>query len=74
LWGWFVVSVLAMLCFCLPALLLALDPERFLYAAVWIGAGGGAFVGIAGAAYGMRADLYRARLNRLYQDLYENRV
>jgi len=74
LWGWFVISMLAMLCFSVPPLLIALDPDRFLYPAVWIGGGGGALVGVAGAAYGMRADLYRARLNRLYQDLYENRV
>lgn len=74
LWWWFVLSVLAMLCFCLPALLLALGPNRFLYPAIWIGAGGGALVGIAGAAFGMRADFSRARINRLYQDLDDKRA
>lgn len=73
LWGWFTLSVLAMLAFCMTSLLLALDASG-LTTAIWIGAGGGSMVGVLGGVFGVRADLYRTRLNRLYQDLSENRA
>lgn len=69
LWGWFTLSVLAMLAFCTTTLLLALDASGLLTTAIWIGAGGGSMVGVLGGVFGVRADLYRTRLHRLYQDL-----
>jgi len=74
LWGWFTLSVLAMLAFSTTSLLLALDGSGLMTTAIWIGAGGGSMVGVLGGAFGVRADLYRTRLNRLYQDLSENRA
>jgi len=71
IWGWFGVSTMAMLAFSLPPVLLARDPEGWLYAAIWVGAGGGAFVGLLGGVFGVTADVRRTRLNRLYQDLAE---
>ncbi len=74
LWGWFALSVLAMLAFCTTSLLLALDPSGLMTTAIVIGAGGGSLAGVLGAAFGVRADFYRTRLHRLYQDLSENRL
>ena len=74
IWGWFAVSTMAMLAFSLPAVLLARDPEEWLYAAIWVGAGGGALVGLLGGVFGVTADIRRTRLNRLYQDLAEGRT
>jgi len=74
IWGWFAVSTMAMLAFSVPPVLLARDPEGWLYAAIWVGAGGGAFVGLLGGVFGVTADVRRTRLNRLYQDLAEGRA
>jgi hypothetical protein len=72
IWGWFIVSTMAMLAMSLPPVLLAWDPEGWLTAAIWVGAGGGAFVGLLGGVFGGTADVRRTRLNRLYQDLAED--
>lgn len=69
LWGAFALSVLAMLTFCAVTLLLAWAGPEQLTAAIWVGAAGGSIVGLLGAAFGVRADLYRTRLHRLYRDL-----
>jgi hypothetical protein len=73
-WGWFILSIMAMLAFCLPPVLLAQDPEAWRSAAIWVGAGGGALVGLLGGVFGIMADVRRTRLNRLYQDRIEGRV
>jgi len=74
IWGWFAVSTMAMLAFSVPPVLLVLDPERWLYTAIWVGAGGGALVGLLGGVFGFTADIRRTRLTRLYQDLAEGRT
>jgi hypothetical protein len=71
-WGWFTVSTMAMLAFSVPPVLLARDPEGWLTVAIWVGAGGGAFVGLLGGVFGVTADIRRTRLNRLYQDLADD--
>jgi hypothetical protein len=73
-WGWFALSTMAMLAFCLPPVFLAQDPEGWLEAAIWVGAGGGALVGLLGGAFGIMVDVRRTRLNRLYQDRIEGRA
>ena len=72
-WGWFAVSTMAMLAISVPPVLLARDPEGWLYAAIWVGGGGGAFVGLLGGVFGIMTDIRRTRLNRLYQDLAVDR-
>ncbi len=67
--AWFGITALAMLVFCLPALLVAWDEQAMLGAAIWTGAGGGGFVGVLGGVFGVIADVKRSRIRRLYGDL-----
>jgi hypothetical protein len=66
LWGWYGISVLAMLVFLAPPLLIAWDEARYLTPAVWIGAGGGGLVGVLGGVFGTIADLKRVAINRRF--------
>jgi hypothetical protein len=68
-WGWYSVTTAAMIAFGAAPLAAAWNDGELLEAAIWIGAGGGALVGIAGAALGITADLQRAKARRLYGEV-----
>ncbi len=68
-WSWCGGMALAMLIFTVVPLLIAWDEVAYLNAAIWIGAGGGGLLGVAGGVFGVIADLRRARINRRYREL-----
>lgn len=67
--AWFGLAVGAMLVFSLPPLVIAWGGQAWLMAAIVIGAGGGALIGVLGGVFGVAADLQRTRINRLYRAL-----
>lgn len=65
LYGWTAAAAVTMLIFSIPPLLIVWLGDQALTAAIVVGAGGGALAGIGGGAFGVLADLRRARINRL---------
>lgn len=65
LYGWLGLAAACVLVFSAPALILIWAGQSALMAAIAIGAGSGALVGIGGGVFGTMADLRRAKLNRL---------
>jgi hypothetical protein len=72
-WSWHAGTTLGMLLFTGAALLVAWDEIGNLVVAIWIGAGGGSLLGLAGAVVGVSADLQRARINRHFRELTSQR-
>lgn len=73
-WSWCGGTALGMLLFTVVALLLAWNQADNLIMAIWIGAGGGSLLGMAGAVVGVMADLHRARISRRYCELTRQAV
>jgi hypothetical protein len=72
MWAWYAMSVVVMIVMTLPALMIASKGAELREAAIWVGAGGGSLAGVLGGAVGVWADLRRAKLNRLFQQISGN--
>lgn len=66
-WGWYYASVLAMFLASATALLIAYLPHSEL--PIWIGAGGGSLLGVAGGVFGTYCSIRRVRIADLYRQL-----
>ena len=72
MWAWYAMSVMVMIVMTLPAVMVASKGAELREAAMWVGAGGGCLAGVLGGVVGTWADLRRAKLSRLYQQISGN--